>query len=107
LAETKPTRVFGIVVRPDSSDPGIAGSTPVPIDANHTEICKPTDRSSEVYLQVREFIRRRVEPPTGMGETQLDTPTMRNIPLTVNITNNITISGNAELMARLLREMMK
>jgi hypothetical protein len=25
----------------------------------------------------------------------------------VNITNNITINGNAELIARLLREMMK
>jgi pimeloyl-ACP methyl ester carboxylesterase len=26
LAETKPTRVLGIIVRPDSSDPGVAGS---------------------------------------------------------------------------------
>jgi pimeloyl-ACP methyl ester carboxylesterase len=109
LAETKPIRVFGMIVRPDSSDPGVAGSRPVPIGASHTDICKPEDRSSDVYVQVREFIRRRIEPPTEKEEKQLGASTISNIPSAVNITNNITINinGNAELIERLLRETTK
>ena len=37
LFETRSTNVFGIVVKPDSSDPGIEGCRPIPIDADHDE----------------------------------------------------------------------
>lgn len=93
LAETKPTRVFGIIVRPDSSDPGVSGSRPVPISANHTEICKPEDRSSDVYVQVRAFVERQIEPRTGLAEKQLSAATSK-IATSSNITNNITININ-------------
>jgi pimeloyl-ACP methyl ester carboxylesterase len=113
LTETKPTRIFGKIVTPDSSDPGFAGSRPVPIDANHTEICKPRDRSSEVYLHVCALIRRQIEPLTGMGQRHLDIPATNDIPSGVNITYNITrniifnLNDNEELIAKLLQEKKK
>ena len=91
LVEMKSTRVFGTIVRPDSSDPGVAGSLTVPIDANHTEICKPEDRSSEVYVQVRAFVERQIEPRTGLAEKQLSAATSK-IATSSNITNNITMN---------------
>jgi pimeloyl-ACP methyl ester carboxylesterase len=111
LVETKPTRVFGMIVRPDSSDPGFVGSYPVPIDADHAEICKPRDKLSHVYMQVRAFIERRVKPPSGLGEGHLDALTISNTQSgTVNIINNITINinGNREkLLEEILKGMMK
>jgi hypothetical protein len=47
LTETKSLRVLGMVVEPDSSDPGLAGARPVPIDGNHWTLCKPTSRTSD------------------------------------------------------------
>jgi pimeloyl-ACP methyl ester carboxylesterase len=99
LVETKPTRILGMIVKPDSSDPGFVGSRPVPIDADHGEICKPRDKSSDVYLQVRAFIESRINPPSRLGERHLDALTATNIQTgAVNIINNITINinGNRE-----------
>jgi hypothetical protein len=68
LVETQPLHIFGMIVKPDSSDPGLAGRRPVPIDANHIEISKPCDRSSAVYVQIRAFIERPISPSGGAGE---------------------------------------
>jgi pimeloyl-ACP methyl ester carboxylesterase len=51
LTETKATFLFGMVVKPDSSDPGLA-SDPIPIDTDHIEIAKPANRQSLVYQLV-------------------------------------------------------
>jgi hypothetical protein len=94
-------------VRPDSSDPGFVGSRPVPIDADHVEICKPRDKSSDVYVQVRAFIESRINPPSRLGERHLDALTVTNIQTgAVNIVNNITINinGNRE---KLLEQLLK
>lgn len=55
LTETRPTKIFIVIVKPDSSDPGLA-KTPIPIDADHFTICKPNNRSSEIYLHIRNFV---------------------------------------------------
>ena len=39
----------------DSADPGLP-SDPIPIDADHDTICRPSDREAEVYLCVRAFL---------------------------------------------------
>jgi pimeloyl-ACP methyl ester carboxylesterase len=70
LTETEPTRILGMIMKPDSSDPGIARSRPVPISANHSTICKPTGRTSDTYVQVKAFIERRIEWPKGPRERQ-------------------------------------
>lgn len=41
------------VVDEGSSDPGIPGVRPIPVDADHSHICKPASRQSIVYGQVR------------------------------------------------------
>ena len=38
LTETKTTSMFGMIVKPDSSDPGLL-SDPIPIDSDHITIC--------------------------------------------------------------------
>ncbi|MEJ1418924.1 MAG: HNH endonuclease [Candidatus Sedimenticola sp. (ex Thyasira tokunagai)] len=59
LTESQPTHIVGLVVKPDSSDPGLA-SRPISIDADHITICKPKDHSSEIYLLIRDFITRQI-----------------------------------------------
>jgi pimeloyl-ACP methyl ester carboxylesterase len=110
LVETKPMRILGLIVRPDSSDPGFVGSRPVPIDADHVEICKPRDKSSDVYVQVRAFIERQINPPSRLGERHLDALTVANIQTgSVNIVKNITININGnreELLKQLLKRLL-
>lgn len=72
MIETRPMRVFGIIVPPDSGDVGLPGYRPVPIDADHLTICKALNRNSAVYIQVRAFIERRFERPTPAAEAKLE-----------------------------------
>jgi hypothetical protein len=60
LTETQPYKKFFLVVKPDSSNPGLRAH-PIPVDANHITICKPIDRSSEIYKHIREFIQRELK----------------------------------------------
>jgi hypothetical protein len=63
LTETKPTRILGMIVQPDSADPGLANVRPIPITADHTDICKPTNERSDIYVLMRDFIVRPAERP--------------------------------------------
>lgn len=47
------THKLAIVVDARSADPGINGCTPIPIDADHLNICKPSGRDSVIYLSIR------------------------------------------------------
>ncbi len=58
--ETRATKSVH-VVDAGSADPAIPGQTPIPVDANHIDICKPARRSDLVYGQVRHFITGIVE----------------------------------------------
>jgi pimeloyl-ACP methyl ester carboxylesterase len=71
LTETKTTSLFGMIVKPDSSDPGLS-SDPVPIDTDHIDIAKPLNRESEVYLLVLNFIKRPTERPVSHEEIGID-----------------------------------
>jgi hypothetical protein len=54
--ESHPTR--GVqVVDASSANPGIPNVRPIPVDANHIDMCKPLNRNSLVYGQVLRFIR--------------------------------------------------
>jgi tetratricopeptide (TPR) repeat protein len=53
--ETRPT--FGVTIVDESSGGMVVkGGTPIPIDANHVEICKPPNKSALVYTVTREFL---------------------------------------------------
>jgi WD40 repeat protein len=51
-----------LVVDDASADPGIVGVMPIPVDANHIEICKPKSLDELVYLRVQKFILRHCVP---------------------------------------------
>ena len=62
------------VVDEASANPGLAGVTPIGVDANHIDICKPPDRQSLVYGQVKRFIatvRASLGQPDPLGEVEL------------------------------------
>lgn len=56
--EKHKTKGTVLVVSRDSADPGVAGTTPVPVDKDHINICKPTDRDDIVYQGVKRHISR-------------------------------------------------
>ncbi|WGJ13471.1 tetratricopeptide repeat protein [Methylocapsa sp. D3K7] len=71
LTETKTTPIFGMVVKPDSSDPGLA-TDPVPVETDHIAIAKPANRDSNIYKFVRDFILRHDERPVSHEEKKID-----------------------------------
>lgn len=62
--ETQETFLGGIVDEA-SSDPGLH-ARPIPIDANHITIAKPTDRGAELYVGTRDFLLEDL-PPLSEG----------------------------------------
>ncbi len=46
-----------IIVDSASADPGIAGCCAIPVDADHSSLCKPRSRTMPVYLGVLNHIR--------------------------------------------------
>jgi pimeloyl-ACP methyl ester carboxylesterase len=71
LTETKTLPVLGMIVKPDSGDPGLS-SRPVPIDADHITIAKPANRDSEIYHHIRNFIERKIARPVSHEEIKID-----------------------------------
>jgi pimeloyl-ACP methyl ester carboxylesterase len=63
--ETRRTHNVTVVDRV-SSDPGLPGVIPIPIEAAHGEICKPPTRQSIVYRGVKQFIRNKFAV-SGLG----------------------------------------
>lgn len=65
------------VVDEASANPGLPRVPPIPVDANHIDICKPLNRSSLVYGQVRRFVtalhERPVQRERSVGHLTLPT----------------------------------
>ncbi len=59
LVETRPIPLLGMIVKPDSADIGLP-STAIPVDADHFEIACPPSRSSEVYVHVRDQLKKQL-----------------------------------------------
>ncbi|WP_191253317.1 esterase/lipase family protein [Amycolatopsis oliviviridis] len=71
--ETRPTK--GIqVVDAGSADPGIPGQTPISVDADHIDICKPSAPSDLVYGQIKLFVTGIITAlrtsPAGAGHQE-------------------------------------
>ena len=71
LYETKTTSAFGMVVKPESGDPGLA-SEAIAIDADHILIAKPLSPDHQVYKLVRAFIEREAVRPITIAERKID-----------------------------------
>lgn len=55
LGETKPAGLSLIIVKPDSSDPGLSAEM-ILVDTDHSGICKPDSRKNEVYIHLQDFV---------------------------------------------------
>ena len=53
--------LVGMVVPPDSADPGLA-CEPIPIDADHFGLASPESRDSEIYKNILTFLKSAVPP---------------------------------------------
>ena len=83
LTEGRPIRLFGVslpnaigkVVSVDSADAGLP-ETPIVVDESHTSISKPHNKSTEVYVHVRDFLSRPLT--TRLEVTRIDDAIERN-----------------------------
>ncbi len=50
-----------MVVAKESANPGVSGVNPIPIDADHVTICKPTNREAPVYISALRKLRKFAE----------------------------------------------
>jgi hypothetical protein len=63
LYENLPYEKVGtVIVDAASADPGIAGVTPIAVQADHISICKVDEEANLVYRSVSEFISKTLEP---------------------------------------------
>lgn len=46
-----------MIVDAKSADPGVNASMPIPVDADHINICKPNNRDSFIYLSVKRKLK--------------------------------------------------
>jgi hypothetical protein len=67
FVESGQTKGVTVVVDPTSGDPGIPGVRPIPLDADHLSICKPTSREDTLYKSVRRFLEERLPEMAGRG----------------------------------------
>lgn len=47
-----------MVVAKESADPGVSGVNPIPVDADHASICKPSNRQAPVYISALRKLRK-------------------------------------------------
>ena len=52
------TSKIGVIVSRDDADPGVKNTTPVAIDKDHINICKPRNREDIVYLGIKRHIQK-------------------------------------------------
>ena len=52
------TKKAAVVVAREDADPGVGGTTPVPVDKDHIGICKPHDQDDIVYRGVRRRVQK-------------------------------------------------
>ena len=60
-----------LVVSRESADPGVAGATPIAVDKDHANICKPADGEDTVYMGVKRRIEKLVRLAEG-ADDELD-----------------------------------
>jgi YHS domain-containing protein/pimeloyl-ACP methyl ester carboxylesterase len=62
-----------LVVTKESSDPGVAGTTPVPVDKDHVTICKPKDSDDLIYVSITRHLKALLsKTPQDCGAFQED-----------------------------------
>ena len=50
-----------VAVSRESADPGVAGTTPIAVDKDHVNICKPSDSEDIVYMGVKRRVQKLLQ----------------------------------------------
>ncbi|MGY6708700.1 MAG: ABC-three component system protein [Rhizobiaceae bacterium] len=58
-----------LIVDERSADPGVNGAMPIPVDADHISICKPSDRKNLIYTSIRHRLLRLAPAPCSAGHS--------------------------------------
>ncbi len=70
---------LGVIVKPDSGDPGVYGFDPIGIEgADHKEIAKPKDEKDEIYTRMRAFLARAAAPAPPDPAEEVQKAAIRN-----------------------------
>ena len=71
----------GTIVDPGSADAGLPGLVPIPIDADHTGICKPGNTDDLLYTSTRSFLANEVFKRRGGSKpgTRLEALTLPKV----------------------------
>ncbi len=77
--ETAPT-LFGLIVPPDSSDPGLPDTEATGVEANHITISKLSDREDLIYKELVERIEQTTTAPDHPGEFRKGSSVVFNTP---------------------------
>lgn len=77
--ETAPT-LFGLIVPPDSSDPGLPDTEATGVEANHVTISKLNDREDLIYKELVERIEQTTTAPDHPGEFRKGSSVVFNTP---------------------------
>ncbi|MEP1574426.1 ABC-three component system protein [Roseibium album] len=68
--ESYKTKKLAVVVDRASADPGVAGTTPVALDKDHINVCKPTSQSDTLFLGICRHLKKIVDmaqPENGLA----------------------------------------
>ena len=88
------TKKFAIVVDKMSADPGVPDTELIPVDADHSNICKPANRAELVYTSVRRNVTDLVE------NTAVESGQRRDIVRNSVQSHALSLSVYAEQVAR-------
>lgn len=77
--ETAPT-LFGLIVPPDSSDPGLPDTEATGVEANYITISKLSDREDLIYKELVERIEQTTTAPDHPGEFRKGSSVVFNTP---------------------------
>lgn len=70
LAYYEAQKLSGVthIVSKDCANPGISGTDPIPIEADHISICKPSSRDSAIYTSVNRHLNQAIKLATTKPE---------------------------------------
>ncbi len=101
-----------LVVDESSADPGISGVIPIPMDDDHSTICKPNNKKAQVYRGVKKLLEEVVKNTLSNGggpdkykkETETITDTDNNSEL-ISFENHIQFQN--QIRAKIEKELAK
>lgn len=94
--ETHKTKTVHVVDK-QSADPGVGGKPPIPVDADHIGIARPSNRQHQTYQSIRRELRRKYgrPPPAPPAPSELVTKHADKIAYQIERRRKSLVKANA------------